>query len=167
MCPSVRLSVTSRCCIETTGRIELVFGTQVSFHPAHTFCVIRKFRYLQKLGYFHLKLCSILRTWKISPRQVDLVVNNTRRRRSSLLTTPIRQSTSRGCLLHSINCIAAICCGFVVLLDTARRVVPLQYPSLLCHCSMKQTRNASRRCLSPGRLQFHCSRWHFRNFRPV
>jgi len=161
MCPSVRLSVTSRCCIETTGRIELVFGTQASFHLAHTFCVIRKFRYFQKLGYFHLKLCPKLRTWKISPRQVDRAVNNTRRRRrrrSSLLTTPIRQSTSRGCLLQSINCIAAICCGFVVLLDTERRAVPLQYPSLLFHCSMKQTRNASRRCLSPGRSQFHCSR---------
>ena len=38
---------------------------------------------------------------KISPRQVGRVVNKTRRRRrqrSSLLTTPIRQSTSRGCL---------------------------------------------------------------------
>ena len=33
--------------------------------------------------------------------QVGRIVNNTRRRRrSSLLTTPIRQSTSRGCLLQ-------------------------------------------------------------------
>jgi len=30
--PSVRPSVTSRCCIETTGRIELVFGMEASFH---------------------------------------------------------------------------------------------------------------------------------------
>jgi len=34
---------------------------------------------------------------------VDLVVNKTRRRRSSLLTTPIRQSTSHGCLLQVAN----------------------------------------------------------------
>jgi len=37
----------------------------------------------------------------ISPRQVDRVVNKLdrrRRRRSSLLTTPMRQSTSRDCL---------------------------------------------------------------------
>jgi len=39
-------------------------------------------------------------TVKISPRQVDRVVNKTRRRRSSLLMTPIRQSTSRGFLLQ-------------------------------------------------------------------
>jgi len=47
--------------------------------------------------------CPKLRTSKITPRDVDRVVNNTRRRRrrSSLLTTrPIRQSTSRGCLLQ-------------------------------------------------------------------
>ena len=50
-----------------------------------------------------LELCPKLRTWKISPRQVDRVVNKTRRRRrlrSSFMTTPIRQSTSRGCLLQ-------------------------------------------------------------------
>ena len=35
--PSVRLSVTSRCCIETTGRIELAFGMWAFF------CVVRKF----------------------------------------------------------------------------------------------------------------------------
>jgi len=37
-------------------------------------------------------------------------------RRSSLLTTPIRQSTSRGCLPHVVqpsNSITAICCGLV------------------------------------------------------
>jgi len=39
----------------------------------------------------------------ISPRQVDRVVNKTRRsrrRRSSLLTTPILQSMNHGCLLQ-------------------------------------------------------------------
>ena len=44
------------------------------------------------LRYFPLELCHKLR--KISPRQVDRILNKTRRRRrrSSLLTTPMRQS---------------------------------------------------------------------------
>jgi len=33
---SVRLSVTSRYCSETTGQLELVFGTEASFHLYHT-----------------------------------------------------------------------------------------------------------------------------------
>jgi len=36
VCPPVRPSVPSRYCIETTGRIELVFGTEASFHLSHT-----------------------------------------------------------------------------------------------------------------------------------
>ena len=32
LCPSVRLSITSRCSIETDERIELVFGVGASFH---------------------------------------------------------------------------------------------------------------------------------------
>jgi len=121
VCPSVRPSDTTRYCIETTGRIELV-SWHVLFFPPIPLCVIRKYGYLQKLGYFFLGLCPNLRTSKISPLQVDRVVNNTRRRRrrrSSLLTTPtfIRQSTSRGCLLQvdqllPSNSITAICCGF-------------------------------------------------------
>jgi len=35
VCLSVRLSVTSRYCIETTGRIELVFATDASFYLSH------------------------------------------------------------------------------------------------------------------------------------
>jgi len=34
--PSVCLSVTSRCCIETTGRKELSFGMKASFRLSHT-----------------------------------------------------------------------------------------------------------------------------------
>jgi len=34
--PSVCPSVTSRYCIDWTGRIELVFGTEASFHVSHT-----------------------------------------------------------------------------------------------------------------------------------
>ena len=33
---SVCLSVTSRYCIETTSRIELVFGMEASFYLSHT-----------------------------------------------------------------------------------------------------------------------------------
>ena len=58
--------------------------------------------YFQKYGVLSLEPCAKLWTLKISPQQVDRVVNKTRRRRrrSSLLTTPIRQSTSGGCLLQ-------------------------------------------------------------------
>jgi len=64
---------------------------------------IRKFEYHQKLEHFYLELCPKPRTYKISPRQVDRVVNKTCRRRSSLLTTPIQQSTSRGCIPFYYN----------------------------------------------------------------
>jgi len=37
LCPSVSLSVTSRYCVETAGRIELIFVTKASFHLSHTF----------------------------------------------------------------------------------------------------------------------------------
>jgi len=56
---------------------------------------------------------------KNSPRQVDRVVNKTRQL-SSLLTTPIRQSMSRGCLLHVENPLFhyldlfCICCTNIV-----------------------------------------------------
>ena len=36
VCLSVRLSVTSRYCVETAGRIELVFGMEASFRLSHT-----------------------------------------------------------------------------------------------------------------------------------
>jgi len=61
MCLSVRPSVTSRYCIETTGRNELVFGMEASFHLSHS-CVVSKFGYLQKSGYILLGLCPRLRT---------------------------------------------------------------------------------------------------------
>jgi len=34
-------------------------------------CVIKKFRYVQKYGYFPLELCPKLQTWKISPQHID------------------------------------------------------------------------------------------------
>ena len=77
VCPSARLSVTNRHSIETTGRIQLGF-----FY--HEGCIVREFGYIH--GYFPLELWPKLRTYKISPRQVNRVVNKTRRR-WSLLTT--------------------------------------------------------------------------------
>ena len=54
---SVCPSVTSRCSIETAERIQLVYGIWELPLSA-----IRKFRYLKKLGYFPLELCSKLWT---------------------------------------------------------------------------------------------------------
>ena len=94
VCLSVCPSVTSRYCIERTARIELFLAwTLPSTYP--TLCC-KEIWVSPKLGYLPLELCAKLRTWKISPRQVDRVVIKTRRR-SSLLTTLQRQSTSRGC----------------------------------------------------------------------
>jgi len=62
---SVCLSVTSWYCIETTGRIELVFGVEAPIPH----CVIRKCGYLQKSGYCPMELCPELPTLKLSLRQ--------------------------------------------------------------------------------------------------
>ena len=71
----VHPSITGKYCIKTTGWIELIFGMEDSYyHIPH--CVVRKFGYLQNLGYFPLLLCPKLWTWKILPWQVDVVVNN-------------------------------------------------------------------------------------------
>jgi len=50
-CVCRRPSVTSRYCIETTGRIELVFGMEASFHLSHP--VLIKSGYLQKSGWVY------------------------------------------------------------------------------------------------------------------
>jgi len=52
---SLCMSVTSQHCIESAAGIKLVFGMEASFDLSCT--VIRKFRYLQKCGYFPLELC--------------------------------------------------------------------------------------------------------------
>jgi len=41
------------------------------FYRPIPYCVIRKLGYLQKYGYFPLKLCSKLWTLNISPRHID------------------------------------------------------------------------------------------------
>jgi len=50
VCPSVRPCVTSRYCIETTGRIELIFGAEASFHLSYT--VLQGKLGISKIGYF-------------------------------------------------------------------------------------------------------------------
>ena len=65
-CLSVCPSVTSRYCIKTTGRIESSWFWHGVFLPRipHSHYVIRKYGYLQKLGYFPLGLCPKLWTLK-------------------------------------------------------------------------------------------------------
>jgi len=92
--PSVRLlSVTSRYCIETTGEIQLVFGTDASLLP---YCV-KGNASIFNIRVVLLEVCRKLWTKTISPRQVDRVVNKTRRQ-SSLLPY-LRRSTCHDCLL--------------------------------------------------------------------
>ena len=57
---SVCPSVTNRRSIERAEQLELVLAWEFPF------CVIRKFGYVQNLGYFPLKLCSKLWAQKIS-----------------------------------------------------------------------------------------------------
>jgi len=94
----VCLSVTSRSSIETDERIELGFGKIGASFIVN--CAIRKFGYLQN---------SFNSLWMVQTPDLENVAtaslsrcqqNSCRRRRSSLLTTPIGQSTSRGCLLQ-------------------------------------------------------------------
>jgi len=67
---------------------------RAGFYSMH--CVIRKCGHLQQQEYFLLELCPKLRTWKISPQQVDLVVSKTCRR-WSLLTRPTTADASVNC----------------------------------------------------------------------
>jgi len=78
VCPSVCLSVTSRQCIETIGRIELVFDMGLpSTYP--TLC-FKESWVSPKIRVGLLPAGTLFQTSdfkiKISPRQVDCVVNN-------------------------------------------------------------------------------------------
>jgi len=81
VCP-VCLSVRHRPVLyrnDWTNRARFFAWKFPSTYP--TLCyAMRKNGYLQKLGYFPLGLCPKLRTLKMSPRQVDRVVNKARRR---------------------------------------------------------------------------------------
>ena len=113
VCPSVHMSVISRCCIETTGRIELVFDWRLPSTYPTLYC-----KEIWASPTIRVLLSGTLfQTPDLEnfARQVDRVVNKTRRRRrrSSLLTTPIRQSTaSRSTVTFQLHCwvLLSICC---------------------------------------------------------
>ena len=101
----VRPSVTSRYGIETTGRIELFWGRRLP-STCPTLCCMEIWvsSKIRVLPYGTLCQNPDLENFA---KEADRVVNKTRhrRRRSSLLTSPKQQSTSRGCLLYkSVNC---------------------------------------------------------------
>ena len=105
VCPSV----TRRSCVETTGRIELVFGTGgflLPVPPPH--CVVRKFGYLQKLGYFPLEL------------RLKLQLRKFRHGKSIALSTSLVVVVvdGRACWRH---------------LYDSRRVVAVYYKSVSCN----------------------------------
>jgi len=78
---SVCLSVTSRCCIETTGRIELVLAWML----ASCHCIVRKFGYLSEIRILPSGIMSQTLDLEISP-QLDRVVNRAHRRTSLFIT---------------------------------------------------------------------------------
>ena len=88
------LFITRQYCIETTGRIELVLACRLpSTYP--TLC-FKEIWLLPKIRVLPLELCPKLRKF----HHGKSVVWSTTRWRSSLLMTPICQSTYRGCWLH-------------------------------------------------------------------
>jgi len=78
VCLSFRPSVTSQCCVSTTGRIELVFSVAALFHLSHS--VLLGNLGVSKTYSTSLWKCPRLRSWKILPRHVDRVVSETRLR---------------------------------------------------------------------------------------
>ena len=65
--PSVCVCVCHKSVFYRNGRTNRVGLWHGSFFPPILHCVLRKFRYLQELGYFSLELCSKL--WTSSPRR--------------------------------------------------------------------------------------------------
>ena len=107
-------SVTSRYCIETTGRIELVFGIKASFHLSYT--VLPGNSGISKnKGTSLWNFVSNSGLKKISPQQVDRVVNITRRRSSLRITlaTVYASWLAAHSLLHALH-FHYFDCGFVV-----------------------------------------------------
>jgi len=124
VCPSVCLPgwlfVTSRYCVETTVRVELVFGMWFSFHLAYT--VLSR-----NSGISKNKDTS---PWIFAPnsglrkfRRSNSIVFSTKLVDGRACWRHLRRSTRRGCLLHTrrppltvnpSNSIISICCGFVV-----------------------------------------------------
>ena len=102
MCPSVRLCVRHKPVLYRNDWTNRAGFWDRGFLSPIAHGVTITFGYLQNGALSSGTLSQTPELEKISSPQVDRVVNKTRRRRwrSSLLTTPIRQSTSRGCLLQ-------------------------------------------------------------------
>jgi len=104
LCPAVCMSVRHKPVLYRnywTNRAGFFFaGRLTSTYP--TLCC-KESLVSPKFGSYFWD-CPKLRTWKFSPRQVDRVVNKTRRRRSNLLTTPIRQPVVMAVYYKSVNC---------------------------------------------------------------
>ena len=102
-CPSVRPSIRpSQAGIVSKRLDESSYSfSHGGFLPPIPHWLVRKFRLSPKVRVLPYETLSQTPDLKSFVTAVDRVVNKARRRRrSSLLTTPIRQSTSRGCLLQ-------------------------------------------------------------------
>jgi len=106
VCPSAVPPVTSRYCIETTWQIELAFSMKAFFPPV-PHCIIRKFGYMQKWGYFPLEL---------GPKTLDF--ENFATVKSIALSTKLVDD--RTCWRHGH-------------LYVSRRVVAVYYTSISCN----------------------------------
>ena len=69
------------------------------FLPPIAHCVTRKFRYLQKQGYFPLEFCPKL--WTISPQQVNHVDNKAHQWSRFLTTLTIMAYLNDQCYTHT------------------------------------------------------------------
>ena len=118
---SICLSVTSRCCIETTGRIELVFSMEASFHLSYA---AGNWGISKKDEHFSLELCSKLWTQKFSPGQLSRPRCQQTYRRSSLLTVDHTYDDRR---VVAVYCTSVDCNTLTPLL---RFVVDLLYKLL-------------------------------------
>jgi len=128
VCPSVRMSETSRYCFETTGRIQLVFAIEASFHLSYTVLQGNSGIYVYpKIRVFFPRICI----QKISPRQVDRVVSKTH---DVWACWPhLRRSTRRGCARRGYH--------YLYYFDrNVRFVVDLSYSLFLHLCCQQSTR---------------------------
>ena len=147
VCPSVRLSVTSRHCIETTRRIELVFGTGASFNLFILYTVLRKFN----ISRITVHSCETL------PQTLDIENFATASRwcgqQFSLTVAPVHYTydgrARRGwtheayyqlvdCNPLGTNSITSICSGFIVQL--VHTVVQRNFGNILTNTSRRAVR---------------------------
>ena len=129
-CPSVRPSVTSQYCTGTTGRIELVFGIEASFHLSHTVLKrnlgISKIRILPSGTLFQTPHSENFATARRSRCQQHSSSSSSTVEFVDDTYTTIDESwlftTSQSTV--TCNSITAICCGFAVqLVSTVDRIL--------------------------------------------